>query len=121
MSKYNTFLAIFIISVIAGIVCLVFYLQGIFNVVSDAHKYNNESPADGFEIMSTLFTPQLLISFVITAAASLAYRIYGIVLVAKNKAVKDGEKAIWIVGFLIMGFIAAIVFLIMAKGRKFTD
>ena len=35
--------------------------------------------------------------------------------------VKDGEKALWIIGFILMGFITAIVFLIMAKGKKFVE
>ena len=53
--------------------------------------------------------------------SSLAYRILGIVYVAKSKTVSDGEKALWIVGFIIMGFITGIVFLVMAKGRKFVE
>ena len=96
MNKYNTFLTVFIISVIAMIVFLVFYLQAIFGVIRTVDEFRGEEP-------------------------SLTYRILGIVHVAKNKTVKDGEKALWIIGFIIMGFITAIVFLVMAKGRKFVE
>jgi tetrahydromethanopterin S-methyltransferase subunit F len=41
--------------------------------------------------------------------------------VAKNSSVSDGEKALWIIGFIIMGFVTAIVFLIMAKDKKFVE
>jgi type III secretory pathway component EscV len=33
----------------------------------------------------------------------------------------DGEKALWIIGFIIMGFITCIVFLVLAKGKKLTE
>ena len=120
MSRYNIFLTLFIISVVAAVAFFIFYIQAIFGIVSTAHKYNGDVP-DGFEMMSSIFSPQLLISLVIAGIASLAYRIQGIVLVARNKTVSDGEKALWIVGFVIMGFITAIVFLILAKGRKFVE
>jgi hypothetical protein len=120
MSKYNTFLTVFIISVIALIVFLVFYLQAIFNVVGVAQQFNNEEPSP-FLIMNTIFSPPVIISALILGLSSLAYRILGIVHVARNKTVKDGEKALWIIGFILMGFVTAIVFLVMAKGRKFVE
>ena len=51
----------------------------------------------------------------------LTYRILGIVHVARTKIISDGEKALWIVGFVILGFITAIVFLVMAKSRKLVE
>ncbi|MEP7254527.1 MAG: hypothetical protein ABI666_02070 [Ferruginibacter sp.] len=118
MSKYNTFLAVFIISVVALIFFLVVYLNGIFAFAFHTHEYEKANP---LEIFSTIFSPAVIISGLILGITSLVYRILGIVHVAKNKTVTDGEKALWIIGFIIMGFVAAIVFLIMAKGRKFVD
>ena len=118
MNKYNTFLTVFIISVIALIVFLVFYMQGIFGFVRSMHDLRGEEP-DPFFILNTIFSPQVIISAIILGITSLTYRIMGIVHVAKSKTAKDGEKALWIVGFILMGFITGIVFLVMAKGRKF--
>jgi Na+/proline symporter len=120
MSKYNTFLTVFIIAVIAMIVFFIFYLQAIFGVIRTVDEFRGEEPSP-FLILNTIFSPQIIISGLILGFSSLTFRILGIVHVAKNKTVKDGEKALWIIGFIIMGFITAIVFLVMAKGRKFVE
>ncbi len=120
MTKYNTFLFIFIVSVIAMIVFLVFYLQVIFGFAMSMNEFEAHNP-NPFDFIGRIFTPPVIISGMILGFSSLAYRILGIVHVAKNKTVGDGEKALWIVGFIIMGFITAIVFLVMAKGRKFVE
>ena len=120
MTKYNTFLTVFIISILALIVFLVFYLQAIFGLVTTLHDLHGEEP-NPFAVLSMLFSPPVIISGVILALTSLIYRILGIVHVARNKMVKDGEKALWIIGFILMGFITAIVFLIMAKGKGFVE
>jgi hypothetical protein len=118
MSKYNTFLAFFILTVAAFIFFMVFYLNGIFAFVVHANEYENANPMD---VLSKIFNPSAIISCIILGISSLIYRILGIVYVAKNKMVSDGEKALWIIGFIIMGFITGIIFLIMAKGKKFVD
>lgn len=120
MTKYNTFLAVFIISIIALIIFLVVYLQAIFGLVFTLEDLQGDEPSP-FLILNTIFNPAVIISGIILGLSSLVYRILGIVHVARNKTVTDGEKALWIIGFIIMGFITAIVFLIMAKGRKFVD
>ncbi|CAN5478504.1 hypothetical protein BH09BAC6_BH09BAC6_16590 [soil metagenome] len=120
MTKYNTFLFLFIVSVIAMIVFLVFYLQAIFGFAMHVNEFDQQHP-NPFEFLTRIFNPSVIISGMLMAFGSLAYRILGIVYVAKNKIVKDGEKALWIVGFIIMGFVTAIVFLAMAKGRKFVE
>lgn len=117
MSKYNTFLFVFIISIIAFIVFMAFYLNAVFSFAFHGNEYRR----DGFEIFATIFNPTVIFSGIVLAASSLAYRIIGIVYVAKSKTVNDGEKALWIIGFIMMGFITAIVFLVMAKGRKFVE
>ncbi len=118
MSKYNTFLAVFIISIAALIFFLVYYLNAIFAFAFHTAEYDKGNP---LEMLSTIFNPAVIISGLIMGITSLVYRILGIVHVAKNKTVTDGEKALWIIGFIIMGFVTAIVFLIMAKGKKFVD
>jgi len=120
MNKYNTFLTVFIISTIALIVFMVFYIQGIFGVISTVHELQGEEP-NPLLILNTIFSPAVIISAIVLGFSSLTYRILGIVHVVRNKTVKDGEKALWIVGFIIFGFITGIVFLVMAKGRKFVD
>ncbi|HMK04217.1 MAG TPA: hypothetical protein VK489_08500 [Ferruginibacter sp.] len=118
MSKYNTFLAIFIISFISMIVFLIVYLQAVFGFAFHADEYTRHNP---LEVLSTIFSPAVVASGIIMGVSSLIYRVLGIVYVAKSKTVSDGEKALWIIGFIIMGFITGIVFLVMAKGRKFTE
>lgn len=113
--KYNTFLWVFIISAISGIAFLTFYMQAVFSVIR--LSVHNSDP-DPFAVFANLLSPSVLLSLLVAAVTGLAYRIMGIVCVAKNKAVSDGEKALWIIGFIIMGFITGIVFLVMAKGRK---
>lgn len=120
MSKYSAFLAIFLISVVATIIFLIYNLQGIMELVSNAPRYEQQEPPPA-EVIGTIFNPPMVISGIILLITSLVYRIMGIVYVARNKEVKDGEKALWIVGFVFMGFITAIVFLILAKGKKFTE
>ncbi len=120
MNKYNTFLTVFIISLVALIIFIGFYIQAIFGLVNTLDEFKNEQPSP-FLIFNTIFNPAVLISALILGMSSLTYRILGIVHVAKSKTVKDGEKALWIVGFILMGFVTAIVFLVMAKGRKFVD
>ena len=120
MTKYNTFLCFFIVAVIAMIVFVVFYMQAIFGFAFNLNNMDRYQP-NPFELLSRIFTPAVIISGIIMGIASLTYRILGIVHVAKNKTAKDGEKALWIVGFIIMGFITAIVFLVLAKSRKFVE
>ncbi|HEX2683133.1 MAG TPA: hypothetical protein VHL77_04340 [Ferruginibacter sp.] len=120
MKKYNTFLTVFIIAAVALIFFMVYYFQGIFGFVSTMQDMRGEDP-NPFLILNTIFTPAVIISGVVLGFSSLAYRVLGIVYVARNKAVKDGEKALWIVGFILMGFVTGIVFLVMAKGRGFVD
>ncbi len=120
MNKYNTFLTMFIISFIAMVVFFIFYFQAILGFAFHADAFERHAP-NPFLILGSIFTPAVIVSMVIMGLSSLTYRILGIVYVARNKTVGDGEKTLWIVGFIIMGFVTAIVFLIMAKGRKFVE
>lgn len=120
MNKYNTFLAVFVISTVALICFLIFYLQAIFGLVLNLNELQGEDPSP-FLFISSIFTPAVVISGVVLGLSSLVYRIMGIVYVIQNKTAKDGEKALWIVGFILMGFVTAIVFLILARNRIFVQ
>lgn len=118
MKKYNSFLIFFIVSIISLVVFLVFFLQGIFSVAFSVAEHNDPSE---IEVFHTLFTPQILVSGIVLAITSLIYRVIGIVQVAKNKIVSDGEKVLWVLGFIFMGFITAIIFLVLAKKKQFVE
>jgi len=118
MSKYNTFLTLFVISIVAALFFAGFYMNGIFSFAFRAHENSHNNP---LEIISTIFSPSVILSLVVAGIASLVSRIMGIVYVAKSKTISDGEKAIWIIGFVLISFITSIVFLIMAKGKKFVE
>jgi hypothetical protein len=114
--KYNTFLWVFILSIISGIVFLVYYMQAIFSIARMGIQH--ETAPDPFAMLATIFTPEVIISLAVAAITGLVYRIIGIVCVVKNKIASGGEKALWIVGFILLGFVTGIVFLALAKSRK---
>jgi hypothetical protein len=120
MIRYNTFLLVFIISIITAITSAIFYFQSIFKFIKQV-EYQDKNIISPFEMLSTIFTPQLLITVAIAAAAGLTYRIYAIVSITRNKTISDGEKALWIVGFILIGFVTAIVYLALAKGKKLAE
>lgn len=116
--KYKAFLWTFITSVAAGIVFLVYYLQAIFSFTKTAFRGYDPDP---YSVLEAIFSPGVIISFVILVLASLAYRIMAIVWIARNKVISGGEKALWIVGFILLGFVTAIVFLVLAKSRRLIE
>lgn len=116
--KYKAFLWTFIASVAAGIIFLVYYLKAIFSLTRIA--YNGYEP-NPYSVLEAIFSPGVIISFVVLVLASLAYRIMAIVWVARNKVISGSEKALWIVGFILLGFVTAIVFLILAKSRRLIE
>ncbi len=118
MNKYNIFLTSFVICLLTFIFFMVFFMNVIFSLALHADELDN---ANSTQALSILFNAPLIITAVILGISSLVYRIIGIVYVAGNKTVSDGEKALWIIGFIIMGFITAILFLILAKGKKLVD
>lgn len=120
MTKYNTFLTVFILSIVALIFFMIFYFQAIFGFALNIEEHEKYG-MNPVSLLSSIFTPEVIITGGLMMLSSLLYRIMGIVYVARNKNVGDGEKALWIVGFIIMGFVTAIVFLILAKGKKFVE
>jgi len=82
---------------------------------------NNEISQHPEQFLRTIFTPEVIISALIMIVSALASKILGIVYVAKNKTIESGEKALWIIGFIILGFITTIVFLVLAKSKHMVD
>lgn len=119
MLSYKTFLTFFIIAILAMIVFVVLYIQTIFGFAISVSEANTGPEPGLLQAISAIFTPAVVIAGLVLAISNLTYRIIGIVAVTKNKLIGDGEKALWIIGFVIMGFITAIVFLAMAKSKKF--
>lgn len=116
--KYKTFLFTFLASVLAGVVFFIFYIRAIFSLTRYAS--GNYEPDPG-RVLEMIFTPGVIISLIIAILASLAYRIMAIVWVSKNKTISGNEKALWIIGFILLGFVTAIVFLILAKSRRLIE
>jgi hypothetical protein len=92
-----------------------FYISSIFSLMVHEHEYSGYP----FEILKEIFSVSVMIGLVVLALSSLAVRIMGIVAVAKSNTISDGEKALWIIGFVLLSFITSIVFLVMAKGKGF--
>lgn len=59
----------------------------------------------------------MLISLAVLMISGLLYKVLGIIFVARNSKLQGGEQAIWIIGFVLFGFITAIVFMAIGKSR----
>lgn len=115
---YNIFKLAFFISLLGLAVFFVSYFMNIMDLVRNAEQlqeYNNSDP--GY-VLKTLFSPAMLTSLVITTIAQLTYIILGIVFVVRNKNIQDTERVLWILGFLLVGFVTAIIFMILNKSRR---
>lgn len=115
---YKIFKLAFFISLLGLAAFFVSYFMNIMDLVRNAEQlqeYNNSDP--GY-ILKTLFSPTMLTSLIITTIAQLTYIILGIVFVVRNKNIQDTERVLWILGFLLVGFVTAIVFMILNKSRR---
>lgn len=121
MNKYTAFLIAYIAFVIASVVFFAIYINQIGHFLSWASvniQPDGSYSENPFEVLSVIFTPNLIVSLIMMWTTALTFKIIGIVYVAKSDAVSGGEKALWIVGFCLIGFVTGIVFLILAKERK---
>jgi hypothetical protein len=116
MNQYRLFVAAFIISIISMIVFFASYFNGLMNVMREA-VYNDDVPVDPFYFFKTLFSPLMLTALAILIISGLLYKILGIIFVARNTKLPGGEQAIWIIGFVLFGFITAIVFMAIGKSQ----
>jgi tetrahydromethanopterin S-methyltransferase subunit F len=114
MNAYRIFILCFCASTLALGVFLFSYIQSIAQIIQMADSLEGRPS----EIFSLLFSPTWIIALLVMAIGSLAYRVLGIIFIARNPNLEGGEKAIWIIGFVILSFITAIVFMAMASSRN---
>ncbi len=117
MNAYRIFILAFVLSIVAFVVVMISYVNGIMDVVRISQHGNEEMAS---EILKTIFSPLFIISCLVLGICSLLYRVLGIVFVVKSNA-EGGEKALWIIGFILIGFITAIIFMAVAKSRNLLD
>lgn len=116
MQLYKIFVIAFIAALIAAVVLGVSYFMSMMNLMAHANELDNEkNPA---VVFGMLFTPLTIISTVLVILATFTYKILGIIFVARNPNVDSTEKIIWILGFIIFGFITAIIFMALQKSRN---
>lgn len=94
------------------------YINTVIHLVRDMGGHVSAPPNNPFLILDYFFSPVLIVSLLALGLFSLLYRILGIVFVAKNKNIEGGEQALWIIGFVFIGFITAIIFMALAKSKK---
>jgi hypothetical protein len=119
MNKYNNFLLLFIVEVAAFCIFIYNYLK-VF-IAFSFETVNQHTPNDPFALFGMIFNPTIIISFIVLLLTSWLTRIFGILSIAKNKTITEGEKVIWVIGFVFMSFIASIVFLFAAKKKGFME
>lgn len=120
-THYRLLVISFILSLLAGILFIIFYGSAIIALIgSIEHASNGEiaNPPDPEAILRIFFNPALIISGAIASIASLTNRIIGIILVAGNKTMKEGERVLWILGFILINMVTNILFLALRKSRN---
>lgn len=117
MKIYRIFITSFIISIVAFISFMAAYLYSILHMVQLFHENMPLNP-DPFLLFRHIFSPALVISIAVLTVSGLLYRILGIVCIARHRHMDGGEQALWIIGFVLFGFITAIVFMALASGRN---
>lgn len=116
MNQFRLFIAAFIANILSMIVFFAAYFNGLMNLVRVATD-NKGISVDPFYFLKAIFSPLMLISLAVLFISGLLYRVLGIIFVARNSKLQGGEQAIWIIGFVLFGFITAIVFMALGKSR----
>lgn len=116
MNQYRIFIASFMISIAAMIAFFATYFNGLINVMR-AVSHSEGMPMDPFYFFKMIFSPLMLITLAVLIISGLLYKVLGIIFVARNAKIPGGEQAIWIIGFVLFGFITAIVFIAIGKSR----
>lgn len=115
MQTYCIFIVAFVLSILGMVVFFGIYLSAMMHFMQYVSAHHEPDPT---VIFKTVFSAPLIISFACSAIAGLVYRILGIVYIANNPELQGGEQALWVIGFLLMGFVAAIVFMALCKSRR---
>lgn len=120
-THYRLLVISFILSVLAGIIFIIFYSTAIITLISSIEHASDgqvTTPPDPEAILRIFFNPALFISGAIAGIASVTNRIIGIILVAGNKTMKEGERVLWILGFILINMVTNILFLALRKSRN---
>lgn len=114
---YRIFVIAFIVSALALVVFAYYYVHLITDLVQAT-----DAPGAGYpqSVFRDLFSPGIIIPGIILGVCSLLYRILGIIFIARNPLLEGGEKVIWILGFVGLGFITGIIFMATASSRALT-
>jgi len=112
---YNAFVLCFVLSFIAFCCFITQYIHFFSQLIAQGDSLNEQDP--GY-IFRSLFSPALIVSGIVLGIASLAYKILGIIFVAQKKDLPGGEQALWVLGFIFIGFITGIVFMALAKTKQ---
>lgn len=120
---YQFLVFTFILGIISSILFLVFYMQGFSALFGGWNNMINideaEPPFGGpDELFNFLFSPKIIISFLVMLISGIGNMILGIVLIARNRFVKSDAKVLWILGFIILPFVTNIVFFALKKSHN---
>ncbi|MBL7707315.1 MAG: hypothetical protein JNM21_17350 [Taibaiella sp.] len=120
LTYYRLLVISFILSLLAGIAFFIFYGSVIISLIGNVQDFSNQiqAPPDPEAILRLFFNPALIISGAIAGIASLTNRIIGIILIAGNKTMQEGERVLWILGFILMNIVTNIVFLALKNTRN---
>ena len=116
MNLYRIFIAAFTVNMISMVVFFAAYFNGLMNVIRAA-SYSEGIPMDPFYFFKMIFSPLMLISVAVLTLSGLLYRVLGIIFVVRNTKLPGGEQALWIIGFVLFGFVTAIVFMAIGRSR----
>ena len=117
MKFYKSFVIAFAVSIVAIILFFVAHFQMMFTLMNTAETMNAQTPA---EVFGLIFTPLWIASFVFLIISTITYQVLGIVMIIKNPNVEGTDRILWILGFILAGFITAIVFMILLKSKNLT-
>lgn len=118
MKLYKPFVIAFIVSVVALIVFMVVHFQTMFSFIKNAETMKPESP---LEVFGMIFTPMWIASFILLILSSLTYQILGVIMIVKNPNINSTDRVLWILGFVMMAFITAIIFMALRKSKNLTN
>lgn len=116
MSLYRLFIISFIVCIIATVVFFGSYFSSMLQIIRVSRVQEVQPEA----ILSAFFSPVWLAALVFMSITALLYRVLGIVFAVRNPNLEGGEKAMWVIGFVLFGFITAIIFMVMASSRNLT-
>ncbi|WP_118973421.1 hypothetical protein [Taibaiella koreensis] len=105
MSLYRLFVIAFVLSALSFGVFVYYYIHLVTDMLQAVHKV---APGQLPESMlRDMFSPGIFIAATVLGLSGMLYRVLGIVFIARNPLLEGGEKVMWILGFVLMGFITA--------------